>query len=617
MNSETYIREKNILELIYLETGKIRIYFYQSSHTGPLRNRICAEIAQGKVERIVERIKEDLDRFNNFKTDPEHFKNLKRSCHLLYDELFSREIKEALQKTSLKHLELKLDDHLMYIPWEWLFDGEQFLCEQFAIGRQIQTEVDKKNSVYNSQSLKPPLSMLIITDPTEDLAMAQREGEEIQKLLGANGQDLELGFYSGDQVDTDFVQKYLRDYNLVHYAGHIIYEPDQPEKSCWILSDGRFNCRDIEKMAGGQKAMPALVFCNACKSAVSGQKPRFLNGGLVESFLKAGVQFYIGTFCDTSDEYGMYMGKGFYYHLMTGHTVAEALRKARSSFQKSYGKESLSWLNYVLYGDPTSYLINNTPRDKGSRSEKKDSRDRPPIIINKEPVITRRPVKVSRKVSALKPFLIAIIILMCLGGLYYIMGKGGLLGRKGDNRGVSLTQEQRIEILKDRIRKMLLQRTQGGIASGPDISSRPFVLVVFNIFDEKKDAAPGWAAAMLQDLTRKISIRFVKDPQIELGERKALDKLLEEMDLDLSVLPWTNPEASSLFGKFLYARAMLFLDICREPEGTFLYSRLVDVETGLVKYADDDLKLIKRAPVHDLAEKVYLRTQTVINDIYL
>ena len=91
------------------------------------------------------------------------------------------------------------------------------------MGRQIQAKVDRKNNTFWDLPIKTPLNMLIITDPTEDLAMAQREGEEIQKVLRANGQELELGFYSGDQVDIDFVRKYLRDYNLVHYAGHIIY----------------------------------------------------------------------------------------------------------------------------------------------------------------------------------------------------------------------------------------------------------------------------------------------------------------------------------------------------------------------------------------------------------
>jgi CHAT domain-containing protein len=615
MNTPRFVQEKNILELIYLESGKIRLYFYQSSQTGPLRNREGTEIAIEKIERVVAKIKEELDRFNNFKTDPRQFTHFKKSCYLLYDELISREIKESLQKTTLRNLEMKLDINLMHIPWEWLFDGEQFLCEHFNMGRQIQAKLDRKSGAYYALPIKPPLNMLIITDPTEDLAMAQREGEEIKEVLGSNGKVMKCEIHSGDQVDTDFVRKYLRDYHLVHYAGHVIHEDNHPEKSAWLLSDGRLSGCDIEKMAGGQRAMPPLVFCNACKSAVTSQRVHFLNEGLVESFLKAGVQNYIGTFCITSDEYGLYMGKEFYYHLMIGHTVAESLRKARVSFQEKYGQESLSWLNYVFYGDPALYLIEPAQKDSKDSNEKEGTK-KPPIIPGKEPINIRNPINISKRVSTLKPFLITIIVLICLGGLIFGMKKGGIHWRIGDGAGDSQHQEQRIEILKEKIRTKLLQQTSQGKAPSNDVL-RPFVIVVFNIFDKKKSTAPGWAAAMLTKLTRKVIINFTQDPQLELGEREKLDKLLEEMDLDLSVLPWDNPEDLHLFGKFLYARAMLFLDVCKEPEGIFLYYRLVDVERGVVKYAGDDIELVKEASASDLAEKVYHRTQKVIYDTYI
>ncbi|MGA1842463.1 MAG: CHAT domain-containing protein [bacterium] len=618
MSTPGFVQEKNILELIYLESGKIRLYFYQSSQTGPLRNRDGTEIAMDRIERAVEKIKNDLDRFNNFKTDPGQFIHFKKSCYLLYDELLSRDIKEALQNTTLRNLELKLDVNLIHIPWEWLFDGEQFLCERFNMGRQIQTRVNRKNGPDYALPIPPPLNMLIITDPTEDLAMSQKEGEEIKAVLGPSGRVIECEIHSGDQVDTDFVRKYLRDYHLVHYAGHVIHEENQPEKSAWLLSDGRFSGSDIEKMAGGQMAMPPLVFCNACKSAATSPKMHFLDEGLIESFLKAGVQNYIGTFCITSDEYGMYMGKEFYSHLMTGHTVAEALRKARVSFQQKYGQESLSWLNYVFYGDPALYLIELSQKDPKDSNEKEGDK-KSALAPVKEPIHTRNPINISKRVYTLKPFLIALIVLICLGGLIFCMGKEWewVPWDIGDNAdGINMPQEERIEILKGKIREKLLQRIPEGKASSRD-RARPFVVVVFNIFNEKKSTAPGWAASMLKGLTRKIIINFTKDPQLELGEREKLDKLLEEMDLDLSVLPWDNPDSLNLFGKFLYARAMLFLDICKEPEGIFLYYRLVDVKTALVKYAGDDIEFVKEASVSDLAEKVYHRTQKAIYDVYL
>ncbi|RLC17075.1 MAG: hypothetical protein DRH93_18015, partial [Deltaproteobacteria bacterium] len=54
--------------------------------------------------------------------------HLKQTGQMLYDELFSLGVKEKLKKTRAEHLSLKIDDYLVHVPWELLFDGQQFLC---------------------------------------------------------------------------------------------------------------------------------------------------------------------------------------------------------------------------------------------------------------------------------------------------------------------------------------------------------------------------------------------------------------------------------------------------------------------------------------------------------
>lgn len=711
MSSSDAVQEKNILQLLYLESGKIRVYFDPSSQQGTVQPFYDAEIDTKKVGETVRKIREDLDSLNSFENpDPDRFEKLKKSCSVLYDDLLCEEIKTALQSTPQKNLEIILEDRLTYIPLEWLFDGQQFLCEQFNIGRQIRTKAHTISSTHSSNTHHSrhqgdPLRMLIITDPREDLAMAQKEGEEIQKTLGSDGNAAKLTICSrsGDQVDKDFLKKELKDYDLVHYAGHVKYDPAHPEKSYWDLSDGKFSVQDIKSMAGNKKAMPTLIFCNACRSALIGQRTHFLDGGLVETFLKAGVQNYIGTFCYTSDKYGMYMGVEFYSQLIMGNTVAAALRKARVSFIQKYGQESISWMNYVFYGDPASYLIKPDPPvikqndppgspiigadietdieprnetgsnpginpaiETGNETDIKPGNEPPGNKPDIEPVplivkIRDEFMSIPKRAPFGKALLVSLTVLICLCGFYFatnfFLQRHSLQeDQRKNEKIIAIDQREkgkRIEELKRLISEKLKARyqaqaqaqtkaqgqsqtergTSGNQASSPEQSvSKPYVIAVFVTFNERERSVPRWVALKLETLNRKIIKQFLKDAKISVAEREELDKLLNERDLVLSDLPWDKPADRNLFCRFLYARAMLFLDACKgdtdgkdekdgksdkDSERIFLCYKLVDVERAILTGIDDDLELTEKTSVTDIAERVYQRVQKVICDMYI
>ena len=66
------------------------------------------------------------------------------------------------------------------------------------------------------------------------------------------------------------MKKNLRDYDVVHYAGHGDYHSDNPAESGWLLKDGRLKASEISAM-GGLQPMPSLVFSNACQTGQTGE----------------------------------------------------------------------------------------------------------------------------------------------------------------------------------------------------------------------------------------------------------------------------------------------------------------------------------------------------------
>ena len=107
--------------------------------------------------------------------------------------------------------------------------------------------------------------MLIIADPGGDLKGAYSEGIEIRDSMDRYV-DLIHTTSRSENVTPDFIKEKIRNFDIVHFAGHADYDRGDPNRSGWRLSRGRLKVEHIKKMAG-TAAMPALIFSNACQSA--------------------------------------------------------------------------------------------------------------------------------------------------------------------------------------------------------------------------------------------------------------------------------------------------------------------------------------------------------------
>jgi class 3 adenylate cyclase/tetratricopeptide (TPR) repeat protein len=280
--------------------------------------------------------------------------HLREIGQILYDELLTMTIKERLRNTKAEMLILNIDDQLVHIPWELLYDGRQFLCLRFEMGRVVKTRQIFPSS--HSRALAIPLKMLILADPTGDLKGAYSEGTQIRDYMDQNRSFIHVTLRS-DQVPADSIKGKLRNFDLIHFAGHADYHPQNNDKSGWRLSESSLTTKDIVKMTG-TSTMPAMIFANACQSGRTEQwslSESFENDifGLANAFLLAGVKHYIGTFWEILDEQSSLFALEFYRHLFSDISIGKALHRTRHAFIELYGEESILWASYVLYGDPS------------------------------------------------------------------------------------------------------------------------------------------------------------------------------------------------------------------------------------------------------------------------
>src|SRR5215467_4355678 len=339
------------------ENGYIKVSVYERSEGGEktLRPYEHVDVPWEQIEARRREVISLLNRANRrAKVTREILESLKKSGQVLFDLLVPSKAREKLSSTEARNLILYVDDKLVHVPWELLFDGRQFLCRRFAMGRIVRTR--QAPTALSSRTPKAPFKVLVVADPRGDLDASYREGTEIRNFLDEKRDVFHVDFKS-HPVDVSFVKKNLRDYDIVHYAGHAEYNSENPSESGWLLKDARLKASEISAM-GGLQPMPSLVFSNACQSGHSGEwrikeEDEQQIFGLANAYLLSGVQHYIGTFWEILDEPSSQFAKLFYGSLSQGESVGEAVRKAREKLIEAHGEETIVWAGYMLYGDPT------------------------------------------------------------------------------------------------------------------------------------------------------------------------------------------------------------------------------------------------------------------------
>ena len=225
------------------ENGHIKVSVHERREGGErtLRPYETVDVAWEQIDRGRHEIITLLNRANRrAKVTREILTSLKKSGQMLFDLLIPPKVREKISSTDAENLILYVDDRLVHIPWELLFDGKQFLCRRFAMGRIVSTR--QAPTSLSSRIPKAPFKVLVVGDPRGDLDASYQEGIEIKTFLDEKRDIFHVDFKS-HPVDVPFVKKNLRDYDIVHYAGHADYHSENPSESAWLLKDGRLKSR--------------------------------------------------------------------------------------------------------------------------------------------------------------------------------------------------------------------------------------------------------------------------------------------------------------------------------------------------------------------------------------
>ncbi|MEZ4528551.1 MAG: CHAT domain-containing protein [Desulfobacterales bacterium] len=508
---------------------------------------------------------------------PDALEEIRKTGTLLCDDLLTATVLDYIKKSNARHLILKMDDQLVHIPWELLYVGTSFLCRKFAMGRIVDT---RQSFSKTPRTCTSPPGLLILANPERDLENADTEGKKIVRAidirnLEAGREIMEATLLSRSKVTKDTVKEKIRDFDFVHFSGHAEFDSQESGKKGWKLFDGCLTPHDISGMIGGE--MPLFVFSNACQSACT-YEWNDQSFSLVNSFLRAGVRHYLGTFWKIADEPGSRFAQEFYRHLLLGFTTGEAVRCARESLIKIYGPEYIGWAAYLLYGNPEICFF---PPETGKNSiavPDRDISDAHPPDAEKSlqprggaaEAADSRPHQ-NRSVSGFYPSYLkiaALIMLLVTAFALYHRNVGTVSVPEIMNSEMmkilvrqAEAKRQRIDFLYKELEKITGGPVRG--SAGDEKTSAPLTLAM--VFD----------AETLHNETQNLLVCAVQSqikevlPDVRLLHRKSLDKILEELIRE-------KPEKFTL----QFPEILVFLEISKGKSQTYVLMQAVRKDTS-------------------------------------
>ncbi|MCK5830364.1 MAG: CHAT domain-containing protein [Methylococcales bacterium] len=308
-------------------------------------------------------------------------------------------VKVDLEQHKIKTLVYLPDGALRKIPFALLYDGQQYLTEQYALvtvpGLSLlaaQSKSTNKSDILLAGMSEPggvveelfEKGINIFEESTEDLRglteklplrkLKIRQGserkitnrnlqiEQLKKDLALPGVSKELKILSElSQVNVmennnfllgKFIKSVHRGHSMVHIASHGYFSGD-PEKSFIMTHDHLLNMKQLSELFQNEAVnnQPVeLVTLSACQTAEGDDRsPLGLSGVVVQT----GVKSAIGTLWPVADEAAQQFFSDFYkYYQQPGTTKAQAVQKAQLGLIKNKKlNHPFYWAPFVLVGE--------------------------------------------------------------------------------------------------------------------------------------------------------------------------------------------------------------------------------------------------------------------------
>jgi CHAT domain-containing protein/uncharacterized protein HemY len=298
------------------------------------------QIDQETIETVIAQIRVDL-------VSPYAEKQVQDQASQLYDWLL-RPATDFLTANHIDTLVFVLDGSLRNIPMGVLYDGQQYLIEQYAIAVAPGLQLVDPKPLVEQELAVIAAGMSEARPGFQSLPFVEEEINQLERALSSKvllNQNFTRANLEAAIRDTPFP--------IIHLATHGKFSSD-PEQTLIVAWDGDIPLAELSQLLrnsdqGRAQAIELLVL-SACQTA-SGDNRATL--GLAGVAIRAGARSTLASLWNLDDQSSAMLVGEFYQALQQpGITKAKALQKAQIALinNPGYNKPG-QWAPFILVGN--------------------------------------------------------------------------------------------------------------------------------------------------------------------------------------------------------------------------------------------------------------------------
>lgn len=278
------------------------------------------------------------------------FEIVKERAKAVYDWLI-QPARKQLDAAKINTLVFVPDTKLRNVPMAALYDGNQFLVENFA------TTVALNLELQNPKPLPKQLRVLAasLTDPPANFTNFAKLTNVNQELAAIAQAGMTVIPIKDAQFTTKTFNRKINEssFSIVHLATHGQFSSD-PQKTFLLTADGSIKVDDLGSLFRTRGLTRSdeieLLVLSACETA-SGDNRAVL--GIAGTTVRAGARSAIASLWSLDDESSVELMRQFYQQLGQGKVSrAEALRRAQKSLiDNGQYSSPRYWAPLILLGN--------------------------------------------------------------------------------------------------------------------------------------------------------------------------------------------------------------------------------------------------------------------------
>jgi len=266
--------------------------------------------------------------------------NDRKNAEMLLRELYAALVEPLREHFLGRRLIIVPHGFLHYIPFHALFDGSQFLLDEFTISYSLSASLYFQCSTKKLRRLEE--RSLVVCVSRQGAPRVDEQAREIASALP------KPRLLLGKEAAEASLRKHGPGCRYVHWDTQAFYRYDNPSFTTVALHGSPLSLFDLYHME-----MPcSLVALTGCGPDLDEARDGQEHACLVRAFHTAGAQAVITSLWHVPEPSHSPLFVNFYCQLGTNPDTAEALRLAILQFRHTYS-HPCRWAPFALWGAPT------------------------------------------------------------------------------------------------------------------------------------------------------------------------------------------------------------------------------------------------------------------------